>query len=94
MEQGANKHQALDQIKHQISCEVLAKYSVADIRKKSLENLSRWRAKGTWGPVYDEWESILHNDSDQELIAIMTEWTDKANRLRQSMPYVGMLNRD
>jgi hypothetical protein len=64
------------------------------IRARSLSNLQRWKDKGTWGAVYDEWWVIMTNASDKYLIDIMTGEYDDANRLRQSMPYTGILDEE
>jgi hypothetical protein len=37
------------------------------IRTRSLSNLQRWKDKGTWGAVYDEWWVI--NDKRQRQIS-------------------------
>ena len=44
------------------------------------------------GLGFDEWSDILKNGSDGELFASMLGRDDRSNRLRQSMPYVGLLS--
>lgn len=89
-----NDHLLIDDHKLRITQAVLDAADLTTIRAKSLANLTRWREKGTWGPVYDEWWEIMTNASDAVLIHIMTSQADEPNRLRQSMPYTGMLTQE
>ena len=83
----------LDQIKFRISCEILARFSVDQIRKKSFENLTRWKENGSWSLAYDDWMAILEKKDDRKLIASMIGFDERSNQLRQSMPYVGLLDK-
>lgn len=85
------RQRELDRKKHEIACKVVELYSLDEIRKKSLENLKRWAANGVAPLVYKEWEILLKNGSDRELLVAMIGLNDNSNRLRQSPPYVGML---
>lgn len=89
-----NSHLLLDDRKLWVAQAVLDAADLKTIRAKSLSNLTRWRSKGTWGPVYDEWWQIMTNASDVVLIHIMTSQGDEPNRLRQSMPYTGLLSQE
>ena len=91
-QRSTNSQDLLDQIKFKISCEILAQFSLDEIRQKSIENLSRWKAKGTWSLAYDDWLSILNSHDDRMLIACMVGSDERSNQLRQSMPYVGLLD--
>jgi len=64
------------------------------IRAHSLANLHRWREAGAWVSAYDEWADILRSGDDGALFAAMLGRDERANRLRQSPPYVGLLPRD
>jgi hypothetical protein len=88
-----NPHLILDDLKLAISMEVVSRFSPDEIRTKSRKNLSRWKKQGTWGPAYKEWDALLKSD-DADLIKIMISRDDRSNRLRQSMPYVGLLPKD
>lgn len=90
--QVANQHDLLDTMKHRISCEVLARFSIAVIRQQASDNLARWRANGAWSKAYDEWQAIIESNDDQRLVACMVGLDQESNRLRQSMPYVGLLD--
>ncbi len=92
MQQNRNSQEILDQIKFKISCEILSQFSLDVIRKKAKENLKRWKAKGTWSQAYDEWLSILDSKDDTTLISSMIGSNERSNQLRQSMPYVGLLD--
>jgi antitoxin component of MazEF toxin-antitoxin module len=87
-------HQFLDDLKRLISLEVVSRFDTAGIRRHSLQNLARWKRSGVWCAAYDEWHQILSDAGDGELFEAMIGRTDRANRLRQSMPYVGMLPRE
>lgn len=89
-----NRQLILDDLKLMISMEVVSRFSVDKIRRKSLENLRRWKRSGVWGPAYEEWSSILASKDSELLIKTMIGRDDKSNRLRQSMPYVGLLPKD
>ncbi len=88
-----NPHLSLDDLKLAISMEAVSRFSLEAIRKKSRDNLARWKKQGTWGPVYAEWRDIL-KQGDAELVRAMIGRDDQSNRLRQSMPYVGLLPRN
>lgn len=89
-----NSHLLLDDRKLWVAQAVLDAADLKTIRAKSLSNLTRWRSKGTWGPVYDEWWQIMTNANDTILIHIMTSQDDESNRLRQSPPYTGLLSQE
>jgi len=87
-------HAKLDDLKRAISAEILSRFRPEEIRARSLENLGRWKASEVWCSAYEEWLEILSSGDDARLYAAMVGKTDEANRLRQSMPYVGMLSKD
>ena len=87
-----NSHLVLDDLKLAISMEVVSRFSLDEIRKKSRENLARWKKQGTWGPAYAEWRDLLALE-DADLVKTMIGRDDRSNRLRQSMPYVGLLSK-
>lgn len=89
-----NDHEILDIVKHKLSCEVLARFTVAEIKKKSVSNIERWRSQGTFGQAYADWLEILLDPDDHKLISAMVGSSDRSNQLRQSLPYVGMLDPD
>jgi antitoxin component of MazEF toxin-antitoxin module len=84
-------HAKLDTLKRGIALEVIARHSPAEIRQRSLANLERWKRAGVWCGAYDEWRDIARANDDGELFAAMLGQDDRANRIRQSMPFVGML---
>ena len=90
----ASGHAELDELKRKISLEVLARHQPTDIRRKSLDNLARWKKSGVWCGAYDEWHEILERGSDEALFGAMVGTDDRGNRLRQSPPYAGMLPRE
>ncbi|HET7539924.1 MAG TPA: hypothetical protein VFK05_08630 [Polyangiaceae bacterium] len=87
-------HEALDELKRRLAAAVTARCSAHEIRARSLANLHRWKRNGAWVSAYDEWQSILQSGDDGELFAAMLGRDERANRLRQSPPYVGLLPRD
>ena len=90
----ARGHAELDELKRRISLEVLARHKPVVIRRRSLDNLARWKKSGVWCGAYDEWLEILEHGSDEALFGAMAGTDDRGNRLRQSPPYAGMLPRD
>jgi len=86
-----NTHKNLDELRWRLSVEVARTHTPVAIREKARANLARWREQGTWGAAYDEWSEIL-SGSDAELLAVMTARDERSDRLRQSMPYIGMLS--
>jgi len=89
-----NPHETLDRFKRDVALEILRRFSLERIRERSLSNLRRWQKAGSWSRAYDEWREVLASGSDAELIALMVGEDDKANRLRQSAPFVGLLPAD
>ncbi len=87
-------HAELDELKRALSAEVIARFRPDEIRRRSLENLERWQQGGVSCSAYDEWLEIIGSGDDARLYAAMVGRTDEANRLRQSMPYVGMLPKE
>jgi len=87
-------HEVLDELKRLLSLAVVRRCTAQEIRAQSLANLYRWKTRGTWIPAYDEWTEILERRSDGELFAAMLGRDDNSNRLRQSMPYVGLLSQE
>jgi antitoxin component of MazEF toxin-antitoxin module len=84
-------HQILDELKRSLSLAVIRRCTPREIRAQSLANLHRWKKQGTWVSAYDEWTEILLKGNDGELFAAMLGQDDHSTRLRQSMPYVGLL---
>ena len=87
-------HTKLDDLKRAISAEVISRFRPEEIRARSLANLKRWQETGVWCSAYGDWLEIVSSGDDARLYAAMVGKTDEANRLRQSMPYVGMLSKD
>ena len=87
-----NKQTQLDIIKHQLACEVVERFSIAEIKARSQANIERWRSQGTYGQAYADWEEIIDDPDDLRMIAAMVGMSQRANQLRQSPPYVGMLD--
>jgi hypothetical protein len=90
---GRSSHAKLDEHKRRIGELLLEHHTLGEIRTKSLENLKRWRAKGTWNGAYEDWKGIIEHGSNAQLVQTMTGRDEESNRLRQSMPYVGLLDR-
>src|ERR1700756_4564398 len=86
--------QRLDERKRQLAVAVVREFSTRQIRAQSLANLHRWKSQGTWIPAYDEWQQILEGGSDGALFAAMLGRDEESNRLRQSMPFVGLLSQE
>lgn len=87
-------HRVLDELKRAIALEVVRRFDASQIRAQILANLHRWRARGTWVGAYDEWKRIAESKDDGALFAAMIGTDEEADRLRQSMPFVGLLPRE
>ena len=83
--------QALDDLKRSIALAVVRDFTPSQIRAQILANLHRWREQGVWVSAYDEWREIARRGDDGELFAAMLGRDDTATRLRESMPFVGLL---
>lgn len=91
---GENAQTRLDHLKLEIGVRVLGAYDLAEIRAQALANLARWEESGVTGVAYQEWKKILRSADDHALIQAMIGKSEDSNRLRQSMPYTGMLPQD
>jgi antitoxin component of MazEF toxin-antitoxin module len=90
----ALSHAALDELKRSIALSVVRQCTPREIRAQILANLHRWREQGAWVSAYDEWNGIAERGDDGELFAAMLGRDDNATRLRQSMPFVGLLSQE
>lgn len=84
----------LDELRLRRSLEIVGRFAPREIRAKGLANLHRWKQAGSWGSVYDEWETILRDPDDGRLFATMLGRDEDSARLRLSAPYVGLLPRE
>lgn len=89
-----SSHEVLDELKRLLSVAVVRRCTPQEIRAQSLANLHRWKNQGAWVSAYDEWMEILQKGTDGALFAAMLGRDDQSNRLRQSMPYVGLLSQE
>ena len=87
-------HESLEEQKRRLAAAVAASFTARQIRAHGLANLHRWREAGVWVAAYDEWQRILEKAPDGALFAAMLGRDERANRLRESPPYVGMLPKD
>jgi hypothetical protein len=89
---GGFSHGQLDELRLNLSLAVIRKHSAREIRAKIAANLHRWKEQGSWVSAYDEWNHIARTEDDGALFAAMLGRDEDAVRLRQSMPYVGLLS--
>lgn len=90
---GGFTHGELDNMRLSLSFAVVRKYTAREIRAKIVANLHRWKEQRSWVSAYDEWQHIARSEDDGALFAAMLGRDENAVRLRQSMPYVGLLSR-
>jgi antitoxin component of MazEF toxin-antitoxin module len=90
----ALSHEALDELKRALALAVVRRHTPREIRAQSLSNLHRWKSRGSWVSAYDEWQQLIERGDDGELFAAMLGRDERATRLRQSPPYVGLLPRE
>jgi hypothetical protein len=86
-----NRQTLLDAKKLASATRVVRCCTVDQIRRKSLDNIKRWNSKGTWVSAHDEWRTLMERGTDEEIIAVMMGTDERSNRLRQSPPYVGLV---
>ncbi|MFJ3317185.1 hypothetical protein ACIPLR_17660 [Herbaspirillum huttiense] len=91
--ESSNAQSRLDDVKLRLALELVKLFDLSTIRQKSLENLARWEKNDVWCSAFDEWRQVLQKGSNQQLVAVLTGQDQKANRLRQSSPYTGLLDR-
>lgn len=91
---GGMSHERLDELKRSIALAVVRHFTPREIRAQSLANLHRWRSQGMWVSAYDEWQALAETGTDGALFAAMLGRDEDAVRLRQSMPFVGLLPAD
>lgn len=89
-----NAQSRLDALKLDFAQSVLQAVGMDTLRRRSLENLKRWRENGSWCSAFTEWETLMATGSEAEVIATMIGADENSNRLRQSAPYVGLLARE
>ena len=87
-------HAQLDELRRSIALAVVARFSPREIRAQILANLHRWKANDVWVSAFDEWRDIVEREDDGALFAAMLARDDKATRLRQSAPFVGLLPKE
>lgn len=83
----------LDELKRRLASAVVSQFPPGLIRAHSLANLHRWKLNGVWVSAYDEWKKIMLDGDDGAMFAVMLGRDERASRLRQSPPYVGLLPR-
>jgi antitoxin component of MazEF toxin-antitoxin module len=88
---GGFAHRELDELRLALSLAVVRRHTAREIRAKILANLHRWRRQDSWVSAYDEWNQLARSEDDGALFAAMLGRDENAVRLRQSMPYVGLL---
>jgi hypothetical protein len=86
-----NRQTLLDAKKLASAKRVVQTCTAKEIRQKSLENIARWNRNGVWVSAHDEWRVLMEQGTDQDIIAVMTGTDERSNRLRQSPPYVGLV---
>lgn len=84
-------HRELDNLRLSVSMAVVRRHTAREIRAKILANLHRWKRQDSWVSAYDEWNHIARSEDDGALFAAMLGRDENSVRLRQSMPYVGLL---
>lgn len=87
-----NRQTLLDEKKLASAKRVLQLCTFDQIRLKSLANIERWKSQGTWVSAFDEWRLLMVQGTDQDIAAVMTGDDERCNRLRQSAPYVGLVD--
>jgi antitoxin component of MazEF toxin-antitoxin module len=87
-------HEVLDELKRSIALAVLRGFTPREIRAQILANLHRWQGQGMWVSAFDEWRELAQQQDDGALFAAMLGRDERSVRLRQSMPFVGLLSQE
>lgn len=58
----------------------------------ALANLERWERQSGPDPALREWSEILHSQPLEQVLALLEEDSERADRLRQSSPFTGILS--
>jgi hypothetical protein len=93
-QRGGLSHAALDNLKRSIACAVARRFTAQQIRAQILANLHRWKSSGMWVSAYGEWLELASAQDEGCLFAAMLGRDDNAVRLRQSMPFTGLLSQN
>lgn len=88
---GGFSHRELDDLRLSLSMAVVRRHTAREIRARILANLHRWKRQDSWVPAYDEWDRIARSEDDGALFAAMLGRDENTVRLRQSMPYIGLI---
>jgi hypothetical protein len=86
-------HQRLDQrsraLYGAIACKLRADPSLLDIAR---QNLDRWSAQnGRSQPYWDAWRKLIDGPFEN-LLALMTEDSERMTAMRQASPFAGVLS--
>jgi hypothetical protein len=85
---------ALDELNRSIALAVVRRFTPQEIRARIVANLQRWQQQDVWASAYEEWREIAMSGDDGRLFTAMLGLDDDAVRLRQSMPFVGLLSQN
>ena len=55
------------------------------------ENITRWEQLRGPDPALDEWKALIRRRKAQDLVQLLTEHSENADRMRQSSPFAGIL---
>ena len=75
-------------------CKLIAKKIRKDpsLMEVPRRNLQHWKEKyGGLERAHREWETILNENSIEQVLEILTQDNDEGQRLRQSDPFAGIL---
>lgn len=91
----ARKHDWIDERSHALALRVADKLRGQPVLvEHALGNLNRWEQARGPRPAYAEWRRILTESSVDDIIALLSERSERADRLRQSTPFTGILSQD
>lgn len=78
---------------HELIAAEFVKDPVA-VRQKAISTLKRWKKQGSWCTGFSKWEKLLKRSSDQYILSIMLEKSDRGDALRQTSPFVGIISEE
>lgn len=90
----ARRHDWIDERNRALHTEIAHKVRCdPSLLRIALDNLNRWERLRGSHPTDSEWRAMLDLPLD-ELLAFLTEDSERADRLRQSTPFAGVLTQE
>lgn len=88
----ARRHDWIDERSRALHARIAGRIRAQpELVNAALENLDRWERRRGVQPALSEWRSLLQATELPELLELLIEDSERADRLRQSSPFKGIL---